>query len=193
MRRLAALALTGLISLTCLYGCAAPVIVAGGAVAGATAMDRRDPEVILNDKAITLDAEKAIYTDDTIKHQVHVNISSYNGFVLLTGEVATDGIRRRVIDHVQHVQHVRKIYNETVIAPNADYQSRRDDSWITTKVKAALVAVKEINGLHFKVVTERQIVYLMGIVSKQEGDIAAREAQRVRGVKQVVKIFEYQP
>ena len=191
MRKLFALALAALISLPLLNGCAAPVIVAGGAVAGATAMDRRDPEVILNDKAITLDVEKAIYTDNAIKHHIHVNVSSYNGVVLLTGETATANIRQQVVEHTQRVQHVRKIYNETIVAPNADHASRRQDAWITTKVKAGLVATKEISGLHFKVVTENQIVYLMGIVSKAEGDTAASVAQRVRGVKQVVKIFEY--
>ncbi len=193
MRKFTALFLFGIISLPSLYGCAAPFIVAGGAAVGVTVMDRREPDVVLNDKAITLDIEKAIYTDASLKHQVHVNVASYNGSVLLTGETATADIRQKVVEHVQKIQHVRKIYNETIVGPNADHQSRRQDAWITTKVKTGLIAAKEINGMYFKVVTESQIVYLMGIVSKEEGKIAATVAQKVRGVKQVVKIFEYKP
>ena len=193
MRKLTALALACLISLPLLNGCAAPLIVAGGAVAGATVMDRRDAETVLNDRAISLDVEKAIYTDKAIKNQIHVSVTSYNGAVLLTGEVATNNIRQQVVSHAQHVQHVRKIYNETIVGPSADHQSRRQDLKITTKVKAGLIAAKEINGMHFKVATENQVVYLMGIVSQKEGDIAAIVTQKVRGVKQVVKLFEYKP
>ena len=193
MRKLTALILFALIGLPTLYGCAAPLLVAGGAAVGVTVMDRREPDIVLNDKAITFDIEKAIYTDESIKHHIHVNAVSYNGVVLLTGETTTANMRQKVVEHTQKVQHVRKIYNETIVAPSADHQSRRQDAWITTKVKAGLIAAKEINGMHFKVVTESQTVYLMGIVSKKEGNIAATVAQKVRGVKQVVKIFEYKP
>ncbi|HHJ81314.1 MAG TPA: BON domain-containing protein [Candidatus Tenderia electrophaga] len=181
-----------LISAILISGCAAPVLVAGGAIAGATAVDRRDANTIIDDSKIALSIEEKIYTDDRIRRHIHVNVTSYNGVVLLTGEIPTMEMRKIVVNHAQHVAKVKKIYNETIIAPASDFKSRRQDTWITTKVKSALLSEKNINGLHFKVVTENQIVYLMGLVSRTEGDIAANAVRQVKGIKQIIKLFEYQ-
>ncbi len=181
-----------LISTTLVSGCAAPVIVAGGALAGAAVTDRRDASTIIDDRSIVLKIEEKIYTDDRIRRHIHVNVTSYNGVVLLSGEIPTMEMRKIIVNHAQHVAKVKKIYNETIIAPASDFKSRRQDTWITTKVKSALLSEKNINGLHFKVVTENQIVYLMGLVSRTEGDIAANAVRQVKGIKQIIKLFEYQ-
>ena len=192
MPRLARPFFIALISAVLISGCAAPVIVAGGALAGAAVVDRRDANAIVDDNNITLTIEEKIYTDDSIKRHIHVNVTSYNGIVLLTGEVPTTELRSAVVRHAQHAKKVKQIHNETIIAPASDFKSRRQDTWITTKVKSALLSEKNINGLHFKVVTENQIVYLMGLVTREEGDIAANAARQVNGVKQIIKLFEYQ-
>ena len=183
---------SALLTLSTLYGCAAPVLVAGGAAAGATAADRRTTGTVVEDNAIELKAQESIYTDDRLKKQVHVNITSYNGIVLLTGEAPTQEMSDAVVSHVQHVAKVRRIYNEIIIAPPSSLADRSQDTWITTKVKARLLGNKEVEGLVFKVVTEHRIVYLMGMVSQAEGDAAAKLARDVDGVQQIVKMFEYQ-
>jgi len=181
-----------LISAIFVSGCAAPVIVAGGAIAGAAVVDRRDANTIIEDNNIALKIEEKIYTDESIRRHIHVNVTSYNGVVLLTGEIPTTEMRNAVVSHAQHVAKVKQIHNETIVAPASEFRSRRQDTWITTKVKSALLSEKNINGLHFKVVTENQIVYLLGLVSRTEGDIAANAVRQVEGIKQIIKLFEYQ-
>lgn len=181
-----------LLTLTTLYGCAAPVLVAGGAAAGATAADQRTTGTVVEDNAIELKAQEAIYTDDRLKKQVHVNITSYNGIVLLTGEAPTTEMSDAVVSHVQQIAKVRHIHNEIIIAPPSNLSDRSQDSWITTKVKAMHFGNKEVNGLNIKVVTEHRVVYLMGMVSQPEGDAATNLAREVEGVSQIVKMFEYQ-
>jgi len=192
MPRLARLFFITLISAILISGCAAPVIVAGGALAGATVADRRDANTIIEDNNIALKIEEKIYTDESIRRHIHVNVTSYNGVVLLTGEIPTTEMRNAVVSHAQHVAKVKQIHNETIVAPASEFRSRRQDTWITTKVKSALLSEKNINGLHFKVVTENQVVYLLGLVSRTEGDIAANAVRQVEGIKQIIKLFEYQ-
>ncbi len=192
MPRLVRFLFVSLISTILISGCAAPVIVAGGAIAGAAAVDRRDANTIIDDNNISLKIEEKIYTDDSIRRHIHVNVNTYNGVVLLTGEVPTTEMRNVVVSHAQHVAKVKQINNETIVAPASDFKSRRQDTWITTKVKSTLLSEKKINGLHFKVVTENQIVYLLGLVTRTEGDIAANAVRQVDGVKQIIKLFEYQ-
>ncbi|ALP52317.1 hypothetical protein Tel_03690 [Candidatus Tenderia electrophaga] len=181
-----------LVSLISLYGCAAgPAIIAGGAVVGAAAVDRRATTTMVDDNSIELKIKEAIYTDDSLKRDVNVSVTSYNRVVLLTGEVPTAEMRARVVRHAQHVDKVKKIYNETIVAPQSEFASRRLDTWITTKVKSTLLNTEGIKALNIKVVTENQIVYLMGLVTRAEGDIAANKARQVKDIKQIVKLFEY--
>ena len=191
MLKLLRLTIITLITAVSVYGCAAPAIVAGGAVAGATAVDRRNTEEIVTDSNIELKIKEAIYTDESIKRHIHVNVTSYNGAVLLSGEIPTADMRDKVVRYAQRVDKVKKIYNETVVAPVSEFKSRRQDTWLTTKVKSILLGTKHINALHFKVVTENQVVYLMGMVTEEEGNIATNAIRQVDGVKQIVKLFEY--
>lgn len=176
-----------LLALTTLYGCTTPVLMAGG-----SAGDRRTTGTVVEDNSIELKAQEAIYTDDRLKKQVHVTVTSYNGIVLLTGEAPTAEMRDAVAGHVQQIPKVRQILNEITIAPPASLSDRSQDSWITTKVKARLIGNKEVAGLTIKVVTEHRIVYLLGMVTQAEGEAATRLAREVEGVGQIVKMFEYQ-
>jgi len=186
------LTLLALVAVIALYGCAAaPDIVAGGAVAGAAAADRRDASTIIDDDDIELGINKAIYTDPTLKDDVHINVTSYNHAVLLTGEAPTKAMRDKVVSYAQHTAKVKKIYNEIIVAPPSEFSSRRMDAWITTQVKSALLNIEGLKALHVKVVTENQIVYLMGMVTHKEGDRAAGKARQVKDVKQIIKLFEY--
>lgn len=174
--------------LASLQGCVA--VVAGAAVGGAVATaDRRTLGAQTEDKAIAVKAETGL--GEITGDLGHVNVNSYNRKVLLTGEVRDEAMKRAVEDRVRSVSNVESVINELEIAGPASYTSRSNDALITSKVKLSLADKKTISATSFKVVTERGNVYLMGLVTQREGNIAADVAKGVSGVMRVVKIFEY--
>ena len=179
---LAALAICG-----ALGGC---VAVAGGAVVGGTimAVDRRTTGTQVDDQTIDLRAASAITA--TLGDRAHVNASSYNRVVLLTGEEPSEADRAKVEVAVAKVENVRAVVNEVAVMPNTTFAQQSNDTLITGKVKAAFVDAKELQVASIKVVTERGIVYLMGRVTEAEANIAANVARSVGGVQKVVKVFE---
>jgi osmotically-inducible protein OsmY len=174
--------------LASLQGCVA--VVAGAAVGGAVATaDRRTLGAQTEDKAIAVKAESNL--GEITGDLGHVNVNSYNRKVLLTGEVRDEAMKRAVENHVRSVSNVESVINELEIAGPASYTSRSNDALITSKVKISLADKKTVSATSFKVVTERGNVYLMGLVTQREGNIAADVAKGVSGVMRVVKIFEY--
>lgn len=171
-------------------GCA-PVIVAGGTTAAVVASDRRTVGAFVDDNAIELKARKALNSDPAINDDVHVNITSMNGVVLLTGETTTAELRDRALGIVREVPGIRRIVNEVRVAEPRAFANTTHDGWITGKVKARLLATEGIPSSHIKVVTENSAVYLMGLVTQKEGDTAAETTRAVDGIKRVVKLFEY--
>lgn len=187
MRPLAKAVLCGAL-LASLSGCVEMVV--GSAVMGAVATaDRRTLGAQTEDKAIGVKAE--IRVAKLTGENGHVNVTSYNRKVLLTGEVKDEAMKAAVEREVRAIENVISVINELEVAGPASYTSRSNDALITTKVKASLVDAKTISAVSFKVVTERGNVYLMGIVTQREGNIAADIAKGVSGVQKVVKIFEY--
>jgi osmotically-inducible protein OsmY len=186
----AAVALATAASATLLTGCV-PLVV-GGAVAGTAlvATDRRSVGAQADDEAIELKISNAI--NSQYGESVHAISTSYNGIVLLSGEVPTQEIWSSIGNLARNTVKVRSVYNELAVGPNADMSVRSNDTYITSKVKTRfLEATKEFSATHVKVVTQRGIVYLMGIVTRPEGDAAARIASTTTGVVRVVKLFEY--
>jgi osmotically-inducible protein OsmY len=162
----------------------------GSAVIGAVATaDRRTLGAQTEDKAIAVKAE--IRVAQLVGDAGHVNVTSYNRKVLLTGEVRDEAMKAAVEREVKGIDNILSVSNELEIAGPSSYTSRSSDALITGKVKASLVDKKTVSAASFKVVTERGSVYLMGIVTPREGNIAAQVAQGVSGVQRVVKIFEY--
>jgi osmotically-inducible protein OsmY len=174
--------------LVSLQGCVA--VVAGGMVAGAMATtDRRTLGAQTEDKAIAVKAET--HLPQIVGDAGHVNISSYNRKVLLTGEVRDDAMKRAVENDVRSITNVDNVINELEVAGPSSYTSRSSDALITSKVKLSLADKKTVSANSFKVVTERGNVYLMGLVTQREGNIAADIAKGVSGVMRVTKMFEY--
>lgn len=176
-----------------LSGCAA-VVIGAGAAAGATATvahDRRTTGVFIEDEAIEQKALKGFYADKEIKDSSHINVTSYNTVVLITGESPNEEIRNRIVNIVREIQKVTHVYNEITIAAPSSWTSRSSDSLITSKVKTNLLTVDNFDGTRVKVVTDKGVVYLMGILTRTEADIATGEAQRTGGVQKVVKLFQY--
>ena len=176
-----------------LGGCAA-VVVTGAATGANAAHDRRTLGVYIDDEGIELKALLAITEDKELYSQVHVNIISVNGIVLLVGQAPTEALRMKIEDLVRGIEKVRVVHNEMTIAAPNSYMTRSSDSLITAKVKGSLFGIKGHAGFdptRVKVVTENGIVYLMGILYRSEADAVATSASRVSGVQKVVKLFEY--
>lgn len=174
-----------------LQGCAG-MIIAGGATAGAMANDRRTSGAYVDDETIEWKIIDVLYKDEQIDEQTHLNATSYNGIVLLTGEIPNQEMRAKIDEKIRSVQGVRQLHDETSIAAPSSMMSRSGDTWITSKVKTAMLTDDTDMGARTKVVTDKGVVYLMGIVSPQEADKLTEIARRVGGVQKVVKVFEYQ-
>jgi osmotically-inducible protein OsmY len=179
-----------LTALVTLAGCL-PVLVAGaagGAVMVAT--DRRSAGAQLDDESIEL--KVLTQTTNEFGERIHVNVTSYNGIVLLTGEVPDQGAWASDGNIAKNTEKVRGVHNEIVVAPLSDFSSRSNDTYITSKVKSRMIEANKFPPNAVKVVTERGVVYLMGIVSKEDGDAAAEITATTAGVVRVVKFFQYQ-
>ena len=126
------------------------------------------------------------------KHgDAHVNVASYNLSVLLTGEASSEQAKKDVADTIRSIPNVRSVTNEINVSGNTSFTSRSNDSLITTNVKARLLNNGKVSANHVKVITENNVVFLMGILTKEEGDAAAEIARTTSGVARVVKVFEY--
>jgi osmotically-inducible protein OsmY len=172
-----------------LAGCV-PVVVVGAAAGGAmVATDRRTTGTQVDDESIEL--KVAHQAGDQYGDRIHLNVTSYNGVVLLTGEVPDQGAWASIGGMAKSTEKVRAVNNELVVAPNADLSSRSNDTYITSKVKSRMIEANRFPPNAVKVVTERGVVYLMGIVSMEEGNAAGETAATTSGVVRVVKFFQY--
>ena len=144
-----------------------------------------DDEIIETKALVNLD--KA----DPALAQSHLIVTSYNGIVLLAGQVQNERLRQLAATTVAKVGKVRRVHNELTVSGNSSMVVRANDAWITTKVKTKLFSNSDIEGGRIKVVTENGVVYLMGLVSREQADIAAEVARTTAGVQKVVRIFEY--
>lgn len=170
-----------------LSGCfgAAAVGVGAGALVYA---DRRTTEVQVTDEGIELRAGNRI--SDKYGSNTHVNVTSYNRAVLLTGEVPDALTKADVEKIVAEVPNVKAVSNELQIAAASTLTARSNDTYITSKVKARFVDANTFAANHVKVVTEAGVVYLMGLVSQKEANAAVEVARTTGGVQKVVRIFE---
>ncbi|PWW45619.1 BON domain-containing protein [Melaminivora alkalimesophila] len=167
----------------------APLVIGGGAMVGTMmAIDRRTAGTQVEDEGIELRAASRIR--EATGERVHVNVTSYNRQVLLTGEVPTQEERARVEQIVRGVENVASIVNELAVMAPTTFSQRSNDTFITGKVRASLVDAKDLTASAFKVVTERGVVYLMGRVTQREATRAAEIARGVNGVRKVVRVFE---
>ncbi len=177
------------ISLSTQLTACVPVVLGGAAAGGAMAADRRTSGIYVEDQAIELKAGKAI--SDSLKESIHVNVTSYNRQVVLTGEVSNEANKKKAESLVKPIENVASIKNYLEISPNSSISSRTNDAYITSKVKANFIKENKFAANYVKVVTENGAVYLLGLVTHKEADDAVEIARGIGGVKTVVKIFEY--
>ncbi|PWD86714.1 BON domain-containing protein [Ignatzschineria cameli] len=180
-------------SFVMLLSACVPALIAGGV--GATAVgvnDRRTAGQIVEDNAITVKVQNMISELPDRMH-AHISILSYNGKVLILGEVPNHKLGLEVEEAVRKTEHVKSVYNELIVAPEASLASIAADSMITAKVKTALttdIKLKGFNAGNVKVMTSRRKVYLMGIVNEAEAREAIEIARHVAGVEEVVPFFD---
>ena len=181
------LLLAALVTMT--SGCA-PLII-GGAATAAVAMseDRRSSGVFVDDE--NNENRALLKVKSRYGSQVHVNITSYNRQVLITGEAASEDIKRGVEEEVSSVPGIKRIFNEMAVGPQAGVIGVSNDTRLTTVVKTRFLEANRFQANHVKVVTEANVVYLMGIVKRAEADAAAQLASTTSGVARVVRLFEY--
>ena len=166
----------------------APMIIGGAVVGSMMATDRRTAGTQIEDEGIELRAASALRT--TLGDRVHINITSFNRQVLVTGEALTALDRQQVEQTVGRVENVRSVVNEVAVMGHTNLSQRSSDVLVTSKVKAALVDARDMSVNAFKVVTERGTTYLMGRVTKREADRATDIARSTGGVLKVVRVLE---
>ena len=166
----------------------APLVVGGAVVGTMMAVDRRTTGTQVEDEGIELRSANRL--SELLGDRGHVNVTSFNRQVLLTGAVPSAQDRQRVEQVVLGVENVRSVVNDLAVAPNTTLGQRSNDTFITGKVRASLVDAQDISANSFKVVTERNIVYLMGRVSQREANRATEIARGVSDVRKVVRVFE---
>ena len=158
---------------------------------GATALvldDRRSTGLYIEDENIEWRARAKLiekYKD------AHINVTSYNLSVLLTGEAPTEDMKKEIGEAIRGITNVRSVTNEITVGGNSSLASRSSDTIITTNAKARLINNGKVSPNHVKVVTESSVVYLLGIVTREESDAASGIARTTSGVSRVVKVFEY--
>ena len=193
MKSLTSMRLFKLISISLLTlslsGCAG-IFIAGAATTANLVTDTRTTEQIWNDNNIEFEVA-AITNKQPYRGNVRITASSYRGSVVLMGQATTDSERRAFESQAKQVAGVESIHNQVRVKEPLTISAISNDSWITTKVKSALLANAHLNGIKVKVITEDSEVFLLGVVSREHADIATEVTRNVSGVKQVIRAFEY--
>ena len=182
IRLFSAILLTSLLS-----GCG--VLAVGGVVAGASVMaDRRTPAVQAIDKGIGLEVENAL--EKKFGDSAHINVTSFNQKVLLTGEAKDASIKEQAGAYAKANKNVRSVFNELIIGPNSTYTIRANDSYLESKIKAQMIFTDRLPSNSMAIVAEGSSIYLMGILTQQEAVIAKKVASNANGVKDVYAYFD---
>ena len=166
----------------------APVLIGSAAVTGVSvAADRRSAGAVANDSVI--EAKSAMHLSQTNFASSHITTTSYEGNVLLSGEIDSEASKQKATEIVKSINEVNKVYNELAVQPNSSLTTRMNDSITASKVRAALLDNKQVTLTSIKVVVDRGICYLLGTVTQTEAEIISKIASRVPGVVQVVRLF----
>ena len=177
------------LTVTALTTACVPLVIGGAAATVAIAEDRRSPGTFVDDQGI--ENQALLRVKSRFGGQVHVNITSYNRQVLVTGEAVTEAVKQGVEEEILTVKGIKRVFNELVVGPQAGVISVTNDSRLTTVVKARFLDANRFQANHVKVVTEAAVVYLMGLVKRSEAEAATQLASTTRGVSRVVRLFEY--
>ncbi len=175
-------------TLPALQGCF-PIVAAGAGASVLMITDRRPSETYLADEAIEI--RTMLRLNERLGDKVHINVTSYNMKVLLTGEAPDAAAKDEAEKIAAGVVNVKGVMNEIQVVGSSSFGSRSNDTYITSKVKARFIEADKFRATHVKVVTEATVVYLLGVVTRQEADDATEITRTTSGVRKVVRMFEY--
>lgn len=168
---------------------ACAVVAVGGVAATATvAADRRSPSVQAIDKGIELEAENALAK--RFGDSAHINVTSFNQKVLLTGEVKDADIKSEAGAYVKAMKNARSVFNELFIGPNSTYTARANDSYLESKIKTQMIFTDQLPSNSMIIVAEGSSVYLMGMLTQSEAELAKKVTSNTNGVKDVYAYFD---
>ena len=173
-----------------LQGCVAALI-GGGAIATKVGTDPRTAGTQIDDETLEFKVENAIEKDAQIKSEARINAVSYNGRVLLIGQVPSEGVKETATELAKGVEGVNDVYNELTVGQKISIGQISKDSWITTQVKSKMLVDNRVKSTDVKVITENGQVFLLGSLTHSQADAAADIASRISGVQKVVKVFKY--
>jgi len=185
--------ITALTFISLLQGCVFVVGAAAGAAAIAMVYDHRPLQATIDDTKLANKIVDNIYAVPVLRNESHIEVTVFNHIVLLTGETPNPAWRQQAEDIAQSTPGVTRVYNQITIQGPTSSLTRTSDTWITTKIKSQMLAMEDLktNNSSIKVVTENGVVYLMGIVTRQQAETAVDIARDVTGVQKVIKIFQY--
>lgn len=151
----------------------------------------RTPGAIVDDNVLEVMVEREIRKSDPGYEGSHMTVTTHNGLVLITGQVADEGLRSKAGEVAGNLRRVRKVHNELAVGGPISFVARANDSWLTTKVKTRLVAKKDVPGNKINVQVEDGVVFLLGMINRSQADAAVAETSKIYGVQKIVKVFEY--
>jgi osmotically-inducible protein OsmY len=172
-----------------LQGCAG-LFIAGAATTAVIITDERSPSLMLKEKDLEFEIT-GLANKEPYRFNTRISANVYNGRTLLIGQAKTDALKQQLNDQIQALDGVKVLYNKIEVREPLTFTEINNDTWITTKVKSALLTESELNSINIKVITENSHVYLIGLVTPEQGDIATNVARNIKGVKSVVKAFDY--
>ncbi|MFT5839372.1 MAG: osmotically-inducible protein OsmY [Flavobacteriales bacterium] len=173
-----------------LQGCAG-IIIGAGMGAASIAHDRRTIGTQVDDKTTASRISTALSNDKAINQQTSISVQMFNGNALLVGQAPTQALIQQAESLASTVNNIKKLHNQIRLGPPIPANIVAHDVWLASKIKTQLIADKRIDGLHIEIEVENGEVFLMGLVSKKESNIAVDITRNIKGVKQVIKAFEY--
>lgn len=178
-----------------LAGCVPAILVigaAGAALGGTVVYDQRSYQTMNQDHNARSMAQYRLSSNSLLKGKSHISISVFNNVALLVGQVGTPEMCNRAYQIVSKIPNIRRIYNEISIGTPTSAIQQANDSWITTKVRTLMLGKYGLRSSNLKVITQNNVVYLMGIVTPKQAAMAADIARQISGVTKVIKVFEYE-
>lgn len=174
-----------------LQGCLAGAFVAGSATTGSLVTDPRPIDVIKTDEEINFRVNRKLANDPVLNAETHISAVSYNQVVLLTGQAYDEALKAKAGDYTKSISQVRRVFNEITLGIPTTVYRRAQDVGITSAVKAKMFANRALKSNNFKIVTEDGVVYILGITTQKQADLAVSIARDTSGVKKVVKLIQY--
>ncbi|MET1254019.1 BON domain-containing protein [Aliikangiella maris] len=186
----ALLIVTILFACLLMSGCSA-LIVTGAATGAVASQDRRDVSTQLEDEKTEIKSFTSIFKNDELWKNTNINVISYNNIILMVGQAPTAELKQKATEEIKKIAKDKKILNQVRIAAPISFFARRNDEYLTTKVKSSMFFTSDFKASKIKVVTENSEVFLMGLVTREESEKAVDIARNIDGVTKVIKAFEF--